>query len=155
LGNTPFVAREIVVDFHDNWFIPSSQLAEVRRRAVELLLADRRIRYPRELQRMPDTHHPYIANSLSYLGNVMNERAAAFYRQHGVERIAPAFERQALRDAVLMQCKHCIRYALGGCPVHHARKLPYREPYYLVSADGRRFRLHFDCKNCQMKVFAE
>jgi putative protease len=155
LGNTPFVARDITVNFSDNWFIPSSQLAEVRRRAVELLLADRRIRYPRELQRMPDTHHSYMANNLSYLGNVMNERAAAFYRQHGVERIAPAFECQAPRDAVLMQCKHCIRYALGGCPVHHARKLPYREPYYLVSADGRRFRLHFDCKNCQMKVFAE
>lgn len=31
---------------------------------------------------------------------------------------------------------------------------PYREPYYLVGTDGKRFRLSFDCKNCQMKVIA-
>lgn len=51
-----------------------------------------------------------------------------------------------------MFCKHCLRYSMGWCPVHHKVKSPYREPYYLVSTDGRRFRLDFDCKVCQMKV---
>ena len=27
------------------------------------------------------------------------------------------------------------------------------EPLYLVLGDGRRFRLEFDCKKCEMKVF--
>lgn len=64
----------------------------------------------------------------------------------------PAFEKEAQADAVLMFCKHCLRYSMGWCPVHHKVKSPYREPYYLVSTDGRRFRLDFDCKVCQMKV---
>jgi putative protease len=38
--------------------------------------------------------------------------------------------------------------------VRHKEKSPFREPYYLVSADGKRFRLDFDCKHCQMKVMA-
>jgi putative protease len=155
LGGTPFEAQRIDIDLADQWFIPASQLADLRRRAVEQLLAARRIRYRQEVQRMPETHHPYLTKDLTYAGNVMNRQAAAFYRAHGVERLAPAYELQPAADAVLMTCKHCLRYALGGCPVHHQKKLPYREPYYLVSADGKRFRLHFDCKNCQMKLFRE
>ena len=53
-----------------------------------------------------------------------------------------------------MFCRHCLRYSMGWCPVHQKGRSPYREPYYLASSDGRRFRLEFDCKNCQMKVLA-
>ena len=58
-------------------------------------------------------------------------------------------------EAVLMFCKHCLRYSMGWCPSWHKVRSPYKEPYYLVSSDNRRFRLEFDCKNCQMKVYAE
>ena len=85
----------------------------------------------------------------------MNKEAFGFYHQHGVKRIAPAFEQEAPREAVLMFCKHCIRYSLGWGPQHQKVRSPYREPFYLVSGDGRRFRLQFDCKACQMKVMAE
>lgn len=155
LGNTPFVPRNIEVDLSENWFIPSSELAELRRATVEKLLALRRINYHRELWRMPETEHPYPQKELTYLGNVMNKEAAAFYQKHGVERIAPAFEVEHLEGAALMFCKHCLRYSMGWCPVHHKVKSPYREPYYLVSGDGKKFRLQFDCKNCQMKVYSE
>ena len=155
LGNTPFVPRNIEVDLFENWFIPSSELAELRRATVEKLLALRRINYHRELWRMPETEHPYPQKELTYLGNVMNKEAAAFYQKHGVERIAPAFEVEHPEGAALMFCKHCLRYSMGWCPVHHKVKSPYREPYYLVSGDGKKFRLQFDCKNCQMKVYSE
>lgn len=155
LGNTPFVPRNIEVDLSENWFIPSSELAELRRATVEKLLALRRINYHRELWRMPETEHPYPQKELAYLGNVMNKEAAAFYQKHGVERIAPAFEVEHPEGAALMFCKHCLRYSMGWCPVHHKVKSPYREPYYLVSGDGKKFRLQFDCKNCQMKVYSE
>ena len=155
LGNTPFVPRNIEVDLSENWFIPSSELAELRRATVEKLLALRRINYHRELWRMPETEHPYPQKELTYLGNVMNKEAAAFYQKHGVERIAPAFEVEHPEGAALMFCKHCLRYSMGWCPVHHKVKSPYREPYYLVSGDGKKFRLQFDCKNCQMKVYSE
>ncbi len=155
LGSTPFVPRNIEVDLSENWFIPSSELAELRRATVEKLLALRRINYHRELWRMPETEHPYPQKELTYLGNVMNKEAAAFYQKHGVERIAPAFEVEHPEGAALMFCKHCLRYSMGWCPVHHKVKSPYREPYYLVSGDGKKFRLQFDCKNCQMKVYSE
>lgn len=155
LGNTPFVPRNIEVDLSENWFIPSSELAELRRATVEKLLALRRINYHRELWRMPETEHPYPQKELTYLGNVMNKEAAAFYQKHGVERIAPAFEVEHPEGAALMFCKHCLRYSMGWCPVHHKVKSPYREPYYLVSGDGKKFRLQFDCKNCQMEVYSE
>ena len=155
LGNTPFVPRNIEVDLSENWFIPSSELAELRRATVEKLLALRRINYHRELWRMPETEHPYPQKELTYLGNVMNKEAAAFYQKHGVERIAPAFEVEHPEGAAIMFCKHCLRYSMGWCPVHHKVKSPYREPYYLVSGDGKKFRLQFDCKNCQMKVYSE
>lgn len=155
LGNTPFVPRNIEVDLSENWFIPSSELAELRRATVEKLLSLRRINYHRELWRMPETEHPYPQKEFTYLGNVMNKEAAAFYQKHGVEKIAPAFEVEHPEGAALMFCKHCLRYSMGWCPVHHKVKSPYREPYYLVSGDGKKFRLQFDCKNCQMKVYSE
>ena len=154
LGNTPFEAVRIDVDLKDNWFLPSSVLAEVRREAVEKLLQARRMNYRQESVSMPKTEHPFPQSELTYLGNVMNEGALSFYRQHGVSKIAPAFEKRPAPDAVLLFCKQCLRYSLGWCLVRHKEKSPFREPYYLVSADGKRFRLDFDCKHCQMKVMA-
>ena len=155
LGNTPFEAKDIKIDLSDNWFIPSSELSELRRNAVEKLLEVRRINYRREVFRMKETKSKFPVSTLTYLGNVMNGSAAEFYKNHGVLKVMPAFEKEQPKDAVLMFCKHCIRYSMGWCPVHHKVRSPFREPYYLVSSDGRRFRLEFDCKQCQMKVLAD
>lgn len=155
LGNTPFEAKDIKIDLSDNWFIPSSELSELRRNAVEKLLEVRRINYRREVFRMKETKSKFPVSTLTYLGNVMNSSAAEFYKNHGVLRVMPAFEKEQPQDAVLMFCKHCIRYSMGWCPVHHKERSPFREPYFLVSSDGRRFRLEFDCKKCQMKVLAD
>lgn len=153
LGNTPFELTSLQVEWTDNWFVPSSVLAEWRRRAVELLLRARRINYHRPSVgvRCEGISFPY--SSLTYMGNVMNREAESFYRTHGVSAIAPAFEAHRPEgEQVVMTCRHCLRYSMGWCPVHHRKASPYREPYYLVSSDGRRFRLEFDCKHCQMKV---
>jgi collagenase-like PrtC family protease len=152
LGNTPFELEKLDISLSADWFVPSSALADLRRNAVEKLLEARRINYPQERVRFPKTTHAFIVGDLTYLGNVMNTKAQAFYHDHGVKRIEPAFEKEPRTDAVLMFCKHCLRYSMGWCPVHHKVKSPYKEPYYLVSTDGRRFRLDFDCKVCQMKV---
>ena len=155
LGNTPFEALRVDIDWKDNWFIPSSQLAELRREAVEKLLSARWMNYRQENVVLPSTNHRFPLSELTYLGNVMNEGAAQFYRHHGVVKLAPAFEKSPPQEAVLMFCKHCLRYSMGWCSVHQRGKSPFHEPYYLVSSDGKRFRLEFDCKLCQMKVMAE
>ncbi len=154
LGNTVFEALSVEVGFAQNRFIPSSRLAELRRQVAERLLAARQINYRRELYRLPVTSHSYPEDMLSYTGNVANGRARAFYLDHGVKEVASAFEEQPVEEAVLMFCKHCLRHSMGWCPVHHQQPSPYREPFYLVGTDGKRFRLNFDCRHCIMKVSA-
>lgn len=155
LGNTPFEPIDIELNCSENWFIPSSLLSEWRRLIIEKLIEARRINYVQETARLTPLPIPFPVSELTYLGNVMNEKAALFYKERGVRHIAPAFEKQPVDHAVLMFCKHCIRYSMGWCPTRQKGKSPYREPYYLVSTDGRRFRLDFDCKQCQMKVSHE
>ncbi len=166
LGNTPFevmplggtdspsatTAPAIAINLSQNWFIPASVIADWRRQAIDKLIAARRITYRRELHVWKPTRHRFPATSLTYLGNVMNTAARSFYQAHGVASVEPAYEKQAVPEAVLMFCKHCLRYSMGWCPTYQKGHSPYREPYYLVGTDGKRFRLTFDCKNCQMKV---
>lgn len=154
LGNTPFEASEVVVQMSENWFVPSSLLADMRRKAVEKLQADRAIRYRRELARKvePAKEIPFPERQLTYLGNVSNSRATAFYKAHGVESVAEAFELKPEKDVPLMFTKHCLRYSMGWCPTYQKQKSPYKEPYYLLYKDTR-LRLQFDCKRCQMLVY--
>ena len=154
LGNTPFEAERIDIDFSENWFIPASVLSELRRQLVEQLIIARKVNYRRELAVWKPTTHTFPQQTLSYLGNVMNTRPASFYQDHGVKEVEPAYEKQPVEAAVLMFCKHCLRYSMGWCPIHQRERSPYKEPYYLVGTDGKKFRLSFDCKNCQMKVSA-
>lgn len=155
MGNTPFRTRSVVIQCSEEWFIPSSLISDWRRLATDRLVALRRINFRRELQVWKPTNHSYPTSSLTYLGNVMNDKAEKFYQEHGVCNIAPAYEKQAPDNATLMFCRHCLRYSMGWCPTYQHVRSPYREPYYLVSNDGKRFRLEFDCKRCQMKVSAE
>ncbi|MDR2970285.1 MAG: U32 family peptidase [Tannerellaceae bacterium] len=154
LGNTPFEATEVKISFSQNWFVPSSVLAEMRRVGVERLLETRKIRYRREWvkpARYRENLHSYGEEKLTYLGNVANKQAASFYQSHGVTQISPAFELEPQQNAPLMFTKHCLRYSLGWCPVHQKQQSPWREPYYLLYKD-RRLRLEFDCKACEMRI---
>lgn len=156
LGNTPFEVSEVVVRLSENWFVPSSLLAEMRRRGVEKLLETRRARYPREIAKrvQPAEPVPFPERQLTYLGNVANGKARSFYRDHGVERIDPAFELSPQKDVPLMFTKHCLRYSMGWCPTYQKNPSPYKEPYYLLYKDTR-LRLRFDCKHCRMEIWRE
>lgn len=156
LGNTLFDAESITVSLEKEWFIPSSLLGEMRRKVTEKLQANRRIRYAGELAINRETTRPlpFPEQKLTYLGNVLNSKAEAFYKSRGVTSIEPAFEAVAQKDAPLMFTKHCLRYSMGWCPTRQKEKSPYKEPFYLLYKDTR-LRLHFDCKACRMLVFAD
>ena len=94
----------------------------------------------------------YPVRELTYLGNVMNAQARTFYSDHGVQRIDDAFEKSAPDSAAVMFCRHCIKNSMGLCPKNRKTDKQVREPLFLVSQDGRRFRLRFDCTHCQMEV---
>ena len=93
-----------------------------------------------------------------YTYNIANDAAVDFYKMHGLENIQPAFELGANKrkdESLIMQCRHCIRYSLGYCVKRGGKKPTWKEPLSLVLGDGRRFRLEFVCKECQMNVYAE
>jgi len=154
LGNTPFVCDEIVIEGDaDKYFIPSSQLTELRRR-IERPTPNPS---PREGSQASKTIRnnlplPTGGNRGGFLLNVSNRLAREFYEQQGVA-VEPAFELKEPPQAMLMQCRHCLRYTMGYCTKHGGQKPAWREPLSLRLADGRAFRLEFDCKNCQMNIY--
>ena len=121
--------------------------------------------------------NPSQYQQLPYLYNISNDAARKFYEQQGLTNAEPAFEIQyptgvtnssesagksfsikGDKEAVshlLMQCRHCIRYSLGYCVKRGGQKPTWREPLFLELPDKRRFRLEFDCKNCQMNVCSD
>ena len=159
LGGTILVAERVDIDFTANWFIPSSVVADMRRRAVDAYERVCKLKNENSKLRVnttaPSVQSTISGGQLSYLANIANQRAEDFYRAHGAVQVSPAFELNAPKGATLMFCRHCLRYAMGWCPRNGGVKSPYREPYMLVSADGRRFALEFDCKQCIMMVKEE
>lgn len=155
LGDTPFEASDVVVETEGERFIPSSLLAEWRRTSVDELMEVKIKSYRREL-RAVSRDNAHVPEQLTYLNNVANAEARSFYEEHGAKSIAPAYELAQPDKAVIMFCRHCLRYAFGLCPKHHHRRFPaeWKEPLSLRLSDGREFALEFDCANCQMKVYA-
>ena len=84
-----------------------------------------------------------------YQYNISNHLARNFY---GAEALT-AYELKAEKGP-LMQCRHCLRYSLGFCVRYGGQRPTWREPLFLRLGDGRRFRLEFDCRQCQMNVYA-
>lgn len=164
LGNTPYVCQEIVVE-GDEYFVPSSQLAELRRQAVGAS-------YVQDVGEpaCPEAEEHGDAGACStvtplpdrewekfpYLLNVANHQARRFYRELGVEAgDALELEKPGVgQGLLLMQCRYCLRYSLGYCVKHGGKRPTWREPLMLRLGDGREFRLEFDCRECQMNIFS-
>ena len=99
-----------------------------------------------------------VSDHITYLGNVANALSRDLYEQQGAMQIDPAFELCQPDKAVIMVCRHCLRFALGRCSkrLHGCfqDKKDCNEPWRLRMADGRVFTLEFDCVRCQMKIYA-
>jgi len=151
LGDTLFMADDIALQLSQPWFIPLSQVKALRRQATDHLEAARRTAYRRPLRRpAAGGELNYPQPRLTYQGNVLNHAAEAFYRQHGVSHIEPAYEADARKDeVVLMVCKHCLRHSLDLCP----KQNPTVRPEPLTLQIGKEsLRLRFDCRKCEMQV---
>lgn len=159
LGNTPFECDDVRLNPTGfNFFLPSSVLADMRRGVVEKLMAELQTTKENEKERAR-TNDGKGKNDYpkhySYLYNIANRHARKFYEDEGLADLQEAFELRQPADKLLMQCRHCLRFSLGCCVKRGGRKPTWREPLYLRLADGRRFRLQFNCSACQMNVYAD
>ena len=150
-GNTGFEVQNVEIKLDGERFIPSSLLSDMRRQATAVLEKTRLDAYVRPA--VGASANPvYPVSQLTYLGNVMNAQARTFYQDHGVKNIDDAFEKNTPDSGVIMFCRHCIKNAMGLCTKNPGQDMKVQEPLYLVSHDGRRFRLRFDCSKCQMEI---
>ena len=143
LGDTIYECAEVVVPDDFNFFIPNSQLSDMRRQLIDAMGQAKR-----EVKQARVGKNPGV-KELSYQNNISNHQSAVFY---GTNELS-AYELKG-GDGPIMQCRHCLRYSLGYCVKRGGKRPTWREPLSLVLGDGRRFRLEFDCQHCQMNVYA-
>ena len=138
------------------YFIRASVLGEMKKDLVEKLKSYLIEKHRNERDRRDVTpvasNVIYPKESLTYLGNVINEKSREFYKRHGVEIIEDGLEKLRSGDElVVMTTKHCVRYANNICSKEIGKPAT---SLYLANDKGR-FRLDFDCRNCCMKVIKE
>jgi len=151
LGDTIYYAKEVEIRFSQLWFIPRSLLADWRR----MLIGKLQFEEESVLEEYSETRpHNLSASSTCFNFNISNHLSKQFVIDTFGVQPTDALEvtGKMPEDQALMTCRFCLRYQMGWCPQHHRVKSPYQAPYYLCSKDGRRFRLEFDCKKCEMKV---
>ena len=178
MGNTIFECDEVVLAGDlENYFIPNSVLSEIRRDLIETATEGIQNIVDRSLVKGVVEEifsAPYQLNQAGehelnpeefvwqpaygkwpYLYNIANRSAEHFYKAHGMKHIESAFEvEQPKGESLIMQCRHCIRYSLGYCVKRGGKKPQWKEPLFLELGDGRRFRLEFNCAECQMNVYS-
>ncbi|NNG21415.1 peptidase U32 family protein [Telluria aromaticivorans] len=158
LGNTMFEAGTVDLELSQPWFVAASAINALRRDAIAAHEAARLASWERP-QRKPKAEPPaiYPDQQLSYLANVYNEKARAFYHKHGVQLIDAAYEsHEEPGEVSLMITKHCLRFSFNLCPkqakgVTGVQGQVRAEPMTLVNGNER-YTLRFDCKPCEMHV---
>ena len=150
-GNTMFVAEPVELQLSQAWFLPVGALNALRREAAASLEQARRASHPRPPRAVPSANPaPYPQDELTYLGNVFNAKARAFYEKHGVKLIEEAYETGNEKGMVsLMITRHCLRYSFNLCPKEVKHLKP--DPMTLINGNEKLI-LKFDCKACEMHV---
>ncbi|MDE1546861.1 U32 family peptidase [Dechloromonas agitata] len=153
-GNTMFVAEPVELQLSQAWFLPVSAVNALRREATEKLEAARLASHPRPPRAEPAVNPvPYPQEELTYLGNVFNAKARAFYEKHGVKLIEEAYEAGNEKGMVsLMITRHCLRYSFNLCPKEVKHLKP--DPMTLMNGNEKLI-LKFDCKACEMHVIGK
>ncbi|MCI5817338.1 MAG: U32 family peptidase, partial [Paraprevotella sp.] len=157
LGNTPFVCNDITIaERCAECFIPSSMLSDLRRRLTEKLLesikAQNNIKDRRQKDAASKAFTTWYPQNKPYLYNVSNDIAANFYADCGLDIGISSFETSQPTTPLLMQCRHCIRHMLGHCRKNEKAD-KWKEPLFLRLADGRKFRIRFNCHKCVMEIY--
>ena len=127
-------------------FMPASFLNGIRRQLAEALDAQPVSMPPLRRGSVRPEDAP---DTLTYKDNIANSVAREIYRERGTAQMEDAYELTHRHGVELMRTKYCLRHELGLCPKQRPGTRP--EPLYLLN-NGRRLRLDFDCRACEMTV---
>ncbi len=152
LGATIYKANKIE-DKVATRFISMAILTDLRRRATDLLDAAQRMTYRYTYIYKENVDAKYINKRLDYHENVANKLSRKFYESHGAEIDNCAVEVEMpvnIEEVQVMNTRYCLRRELGYC-LKTKDGVKLKSPLCITTGNNR-FRLDFDCKNCQMKV---
>jgi hypothetical protein len=153
LGGTAFACRDVIFNFTQPYFLTAAVVNAARRDVVEKLVLARQNHRPIWRSDRTPNAIPFPETELSYFGNVLNQKAYAFYQRHGVAKIQMAAESGLdLRGQKVMTSKYCIRDQYGWC-LKKKPGDPIKEPLSLLDEQGNHFQLRFNCKACEMEVY--
>lgn len=155
LGETEFSARDVSLAWSRPLHLAASVVNALRRGLAGELRTARVAARPMPRRPAPAADARFPTDRLTFLGNVLNAKAEAFYRRHGVTDIEPAAESGiSLEDRPVMTCRYCLKYQRGLCPREHKPKSVPAEPWFLIDDQGRRLRLEFHCREsmCTMQI---
>ena len=150
-GDTHYEVRDVDIEMEDEYFIPSSVLAVMRRECVEQM--DKKRMEQMLLSREVKKHDSVSVEGWSkdYRANVSNALSSGFYKKCGVD-VDEAYEISRVEDAELALCRHCVRYAMGRCPKKTGVLDKDYDVLYMESGVVR-MKAEFDCKTCHMKLY--
>ncbi|VTM71097.1 Uncharacterized protease yhbU precursor [Raoultella planticola] len=158
LGQTIYFARDVQINLPGALFVPNSLLNQLRRETVERLDEARVNAAPRGQRKAVSVPPPvYPETHLSFLANVYNHKARAFYQRYGVKLIDAAYEAHEEKgDVPVMITKHCLRFAFNLCPKQAKGSIKSWKatPMQLIHGDEV-LTLKFDCRPCEMHVIGK
>ncbi|MXF47364.1 collagenase-like protease [Raoultella sp. Lac2] len=158
LGQTIYFARDVRINLPGALFVPNSLLNQLRRETAERLDEARVNAAPRGQRKAVSVPPPvYPETHLSFLANVYNHKARAFYQRYGVKLIDAAYEaHQEKGDVPVMITKHCLRFAFNLCPKQAKGSIKSWKatPMQLIHGDEV-LTLKFDCRPCEMHVIGK
>ena len=149
-GDTDYICDCIEYLSEDVLFVPAVSANALRRMLLEKLTEERKLYRSKLASFTEDKSLVYPSNGDWHL-NIVNQKAKAFYTEHGVTDIELGFEKNnSQQERDLMQTRYCILYELGRCK-KSSKNSDIQFPLYIYN-DKQKFRLEFDCKKCFMKL---
>lgn len=143
-GESDFYVEHIEVNSEKLPFLTVSGINDLRRKILEMLMAERLKNYKRLTQK-PLKKAQFVKQNLNYTANVHNKYAQRFYENCGC-----CVEEKSLESGkntsgkVLMTTKHCLKRAFNLCGSD--KKL------FLIDEQGKKYALIFNCQACEMEI---
>lgn len=144
-GESDFYCENIEIKSEKLPFLTISKINELRKNLCENLMQERLKNYKKQEQK-PLKYAKFPLDKMDFKANVHNKFAKEFYENCGCKIIEKSIESgTSTKDKPIMTTKHCLKYAFNLC------KKPVN--LYLIDEKNQKYKLKFDCKNCQMQIF--
>ncbi len=145
-GDTIFKIEDVDIQCAEVPFIPNSLLASLRRELLNQLTESIFGGYVRRERTGVQALSECTDGGLEAV-NISNSLASKFYMERGFATMSNASEvSNSYTDIRLMVSRYCLRRELGICGDS--------TPLYLEN-NGRTLELRFDCKLCEMSIWAK